>query len=366
MNNARHVVKRHWRLVAVTLSAIFAFWILYVLRSTLFPFVLGLVLAYVFMPAILWIERRLPGQDRWQRTKRVLAIVVIFVVILGLVVLFFFYFLSAFVSAFSVLPSNISQYISEALLRLQQWLEFLRRQLPPDMQQELDRLVQEAGVALGNAVQGILERGVSLIPATISFVFGLAVLPVFLFYVLRDWERLSRSFYSIFPSSVANHAQNIVSIVEGVLGRYIRAQLVLSLSVGLLAFVGLLSLRVPLAPALAVVAAVSELVPTVGPWIGGAVAVIVTLAVAPGKAIWVAGLFLVVQLLENVFLVPRIHGGFLRIHPAIVIVLLVMGAHFAGLWGTILAVPVAATVVEIYRYVHRAVRVEDISTTPQP
>ena len=91
---------------------------------------------------------------------------------------------------------------------------------------------------------------------------------------------------------------------------------------------------------------------------------IVTLAVAPEKTIWVALLFLVVQLVENTLLVPRIQGAYLRIHPAIVIMLLVLGAYIAGFWGLILAVPLTATIVEIYKYLHRSTT--EVEETQQP
>jgi predicted PurR-regulated permease PerM len=75
--------------------------------------------------------------------------------------------------------------------------------------------------------------------------------------------------------------------------------------------------------------------------------------VAPDKVVWVILLFLAIQLLENYLLVPRIQGGYLRIHPAVLIALLVIGAYIAGFWGLLLAAPLTATVVEIYKYVRQ-------------
>ncbi|MCK4723647.1 MAG: AI-2E family transporter, partial [Dehalococcoidia bacterium] len=73
----------------------------------------------------------------------------------------------------------------------------------------------------------------------------------------------------------------------------------------------------------------------------------------PEKAIWAAVVYLVVQGVENGFLRPRIQGAYMRIHPAVTLFLLVLGAYLAGLWGLLLAVPLAATAVEIYKYVHQ-------------
>ena len=93
------------------------------------------------------------------------------------------------------------------------------------------------------------------------------------------------------------------------------------------------------------------MVPTIGPWIGGGLAVLVTLSATPEKVILVALLFVGVQLVENNLLVPRVQGGYMRVHPAAVLMLLVLGAYIAGIWGIILSVPIAATVARIIQYV---------------
>ena len=112
--------------------------------------------------------------------------------------------------------------------------------------------------------------------------------------------------------------------------------------------------------ALAVVAGICEFIPTIGPWIAGIIGVIVVLALAPDKVLWVAGLYLIVQLLENLLLVPRIHGGFLRINPALLLVILVLGSYVAGIWGMVLFPPLTALIVELYKYTRQ--RIEATTT----
>jgi predicted PurR-regulated permease PerM len=85
--------------------------------------------------------------------------------------------------------------------------------------------------------------------------------------------------------------------------------------VGSLVALGLFLLGVPFQILLGIVAGITEMVPIIGPWIGGAVGVLVTLAVAPDKVIWVILLYLGIQVLENSFLVPRIQGNALDLHP---------------------------------------------------
>ena len=360
------VLRRHWRLVSFMLGTVIIFLVLYALRSAVLPFVVGLVLAYLFLPIISWIEKRLPRQAKWRQTKRVSLIILIFIIILGLVALLSFYIVTAVVDAFLVLVSNASYYVSAGLAQLQEWTEFLRYQFPPEVQKQVDEILIDVGAALGNAVQGIFAKGISFIPTTFSLIFGFGALPIFLFYILKDSEKLTSGFYSAFPSWVAEHAKNIMAIIERVLGRYIRAQLLLAFIVGYLCFIGLLVLRIDFAPVLAAFAGITELIPIVGPWISGIAAVIVTLALAPEKAIWVALLFLLVQLLENNLLVPRVQGAYLRINPAIAIFLLVLGTYIAGFWGLILAVPLTATIMEIYKYTRRCIKETEAQQPPQP
>ena len=366
MYDTTSVFTRHWRLISLIVGIIIIVWLLYALRSALLPFASGLVLAYLLLPVISWIERKLPGQGKWQQTKRVSLIIFFFIIILALVAALSYYIATAVINAFLVLVNNAPQYIARGLYQLQQWAELFRQQFPPEVQQQVNELLLDAGAAVGEAVRGVFMRGISFIPSTFSLIFGFAALPVFLFYILKDSEKLKNGFYSVLSPQVAEHAKNVVSIIEGVLGRYIRAQLLLGFIVAYLCFVGLLILGVELAPVLAAFAGVTELIPILGPWIGGIAAVIVTLALVPEKTIWVALLFVVVQLLENTLLVPRIQGGYLRIHPAIVIILLVLGAYIAGFWGLILAVPLTATTIEIYKYVRHSIEVAESEETPQP
>ena len=325
----------------------------------LFPFVCGLVLAYLLYPILSWLERKLPGHGRWVSFKRISLIILIFVVVFTLAGLLTFYVISGVVSSFLILVQNAPQYLSEGLKTLQDWLQSFRQWLPPEIQKQVVEAIQEIGAALSSALRGAFTKGLSYIPATFTLVLGFVSLPIFLFYVLKDSERLINAFYSTFPPQMARHVKGIVSVLDRVLGRWIRAQLVLSVSVAVLCFIGLAALGIQLAPALAVFQGIMEFIPILGPWIGGAFAVIVTLATAPEKTVWVIVVYLAVQLLENTLLVPRIQGAYMRMHPAIILVLLPLGAYAAGFWGIVLVVPLVATIVEIYRYVHQNIGTEE-------
>ena len=358
MDTAGSIFRRNWRLIAFVLGLLITFLLVYILRSVLLPFICGLVLAYLLYPIVSWLERKLPGKSRWLSARRASLIAGLFIIILVVVGVFAFYIVTGVASSFSVLIKNAPQYFSEGFQTLKGWLEGFQRWLPPEIQQAGGGF-QDAGTILGNAMRSAFGKGFSYISGTFGLILGFVALPVFLFYILKDWQKLSSGFYSAFSPQMAEHVRGVVGVINTVMGRWIRAQLVLSAVVAVLCYIGLAALGITLAPALAVLQGIMEFIPILGPWIGGAVGVIVILAIAPQKVIWAIGIYLVVQLLENIFLVPRIHGGYLRIHPAIILVLLALGAYIAGLWGIILIVPLTATVVEIYKYVRDNLKADE-------
>jgi len=340
--------------IVVILLLLSAFW------SVLLPFICGLILAYLLYPLISWLERKLPVQGKWSSARRTSLIVVIFIVILVVIGLLTFYMITGVVSSFATLVKNAPQYFTQGLQTLQDWFEGVRELIPPSTQQQVEDAIQNLGTTLGNAMKSAFGKGLSAIASTFGFVLGFVALPMFLFYVLKDWEKLSSSFYSAFSPPVAKHVRGVVGVIDNVLGRWIRAQLMLSAVVATLTFIGLAALGITLAPALAAFQGLMEFVPVLGPWIGGAVGVIVTLAIAPEKVIWVIIVYFAVQLLENILLVPRIHGSFMHIHPAVILVLLPLGAFIAGVWGIILIVPLTALAVQLYKYARQNLMAEQI------
>ncbi|MFH1169928.1 MAG: AI-2E family transporter [Chloroflexota bacterium] len=353
-----NIINKHWRLMLLVLGVGVALWVLYLLRNALLPFAFGLVLVYLLKPVVYWLEKSMPGAGKWTGFKRVVSILLVFIVLLALIAVFVYLVITTVANASMVLLQNVPAIISRSIYQVQQWSQDLLALFPAEMQTQVNNALITGGQALGNNLRDAIISGISVVPRNLGVVFGFAVLPFFLFYIIKDSEKLKKGFYGVLSPNVAEHVRNIGCIIERVLGRYIRAQLMLGLIVAYFTFLGLLMLGVSFAPVLAIISGITELIPTLGPWVGGALAVIVTLAVAPDKAIWVAILALGIQVLENSLLVPRIQGGYLHIHPAIMIVLLVVGAYIAGIWGLLLAGPLTATAVEIYKYVHRCCTVK--------
>jgi len=361
LNSVGVLIRRHWRLIVFILGLVFVFWLLWVLRSVLIPFIVGFILAYLILPIIRWVEKRLPGVGKNPQLKRVTIVVVIYLLSLAVISLIVFYTIAVLGKSLLSLVQDAPQIIPNALAMLTHWLKSIPILSPPSIQQQIDVYSAQAGVALGNAIKDFLMRGVVLVKSSSGMILGFAIIPIFIFLILKDWDRLRDRFYAALPLWTQTHTKNIFSILQNAVGRYIRGQLLLGLVVGFCAYVLLMILRVDFALPLAVFAGIMEVVPVIGPWLGGGLAVLVTLSTAPEKAIWVALGYLLIQLLENNLLAPKIQSSQMQIHPAFIIMLSLLGGYFAGILGFIIALPLTMAIIGIFKYLRNSTRDGGIS-----
>ena len=360
MNSVGVLIRRHWRLIVFILGLVFGFWLLWVLRSVLIPFIVGFILAYLILPIIRWVEKRLPGVGKRPQLKRVTILVVIYLLSLAVIGLTVFYIIAVLGKSLLSLVQDAPQMIPNALAMITHWLKSIPILSPPSIQLQIDVYSAQAGVALGNAIKDFLMRGVALVKTSSGMILGFAIIPIFIFLILKDWDILRDRFYAVLPLWTRTHTKNIFSILQNAVGRYIRGQLLLGLVVGLCVYALLMILRVDFALPLAIFAGIMEMVPTIGPWLGGGLAVMVTLSTAPEKAIWVALGYLLIQLLENNLLAPKIQSSQMQIHPAFIIMLSLLGGYFAGILGFIIALPITMAIVAIFKYLRDSTRDGDI------
>lgn len=338
------------RLIWFLVGAIVVCVLLYQIRSAIVPFIVGGALAYVLTPFVSWLEGRIPWMTSRPGLKRALIVVLIFIAVA----------LSLIGALGAVIPPTIAelrhfiellpQIMKQSGATIQKWNEQYVASVPPDMQVVLRDTLHEAGEALRGLANNFALRTVGVVARTFNVLIGLAMVPLILFYLLKDKEKLTPGLLSLLPKEWHKHARHIILTLNAVLGAYVRGQLLLGVAVGVAVTIGLWILGVRFAPALGLVAGIFELVPIIGPWLGAIPGILVVLATAPEKFIWVALLYLGVQLVENTILVPRIQSEALDIHPLVVLASLVIGSEFAGLWGFILGPPLAAALYRLHLY----------------
>ncbi len=362
MNSVSAVIRKHWQLITFIVSLLLFVWLIWKFISVVLPFLIGLIIAYLLLPLVRWLEKRLPGGKKHPGAKRISIIIGIYFISLIIIAGVVLYIVMLVNSTTSLLWQSLPQLISNIVAQIQSWMAAIRLEVPASMLQQYDQTIEDGGVMLVNALRNGLGQGFSMAAAGVGLILGFLSLPLIVFYMLKDWDNLRDGFFGMMPSWASEHAKNVAGILELVLGRYIRGQFTLSVFVGILVFIVLTVLRIPFAPALAVWAALMENIPTLGFWLSIIASVAITLATGPEKVLWVILGLVVVQLIENNLLVPRIQGSSMKMNPIFILLFSLVGAYLIGLVGFIIAVPVAATVIELLKYFRRAYNLAQVTT----
>ncbi len=353
----RHAAR--WLLIAFSLYLIW--WLLSSAGSAITPFIFGGVLAYLFLPVVNFFNRWLP---RW------LAIILVYALTFGAVVAAIAFIVPPLIAQISDLIRSLPD-IATIQREANRWIdeyEQLLASLPPAVQAEVQSALSAAAAEglstlrsnfvsyLQNVGQFLINSVLSVVN-TVTFLLGFFLVPFWLFYVLID-QRAGRDYLDrLIPPCARADFWAMVTIIDHDLSSYLRGQLILGTSVGLAAWIGLTALNmagmnIPYTVLLAVVAGVTELVPVIGPIIGAIPAILLGLADSPTTALAVTILYIAIQQLENNILVPRIIGESVGVHPAVLMVVLVVCSQIFGLLGAILSAPLSAMARDLFTYLY--------------
>jgi predicted PurR-regulated permease PerM len=186
---------------------------------------------------------------------------------------------------------------------------------------------------------GLRTVTTSVLSGLIIFVIG----PVMAFYLLVDLPRLERGAMALVPPSRREEIRSLMDRIGQAVGGFFRGQLLVALFVGVASSIGLWAIGLPFWLLVGMVAGVFNLVPLIGPFIGGGLAVVIALISGqPLKAVWAALVLLAVQQIDNHLISPNVMGRTVQLHPVVVMLALLVGASFAGLFGMLVIVPLVA------------------------
>ncbi|HYP39615.1 MAG TPA: AI-2E family transporter, partial [Chloroflexia bacterium] len=335
------------RLILVALAAFVLLWLLDQSIGALGPFILALVLGYLMLPLVDLLARFMP---------RTVAILLVYLAFIGGVWAFFAWITPVIRHQIDDLAKQSPAYtaqVQEWTGDITQWYNNLP--ISDEVRQSIENGARNSLGAIGSAVQQGAVNTFRAISRAMGFIVGLVIIPFWLFYVLKDKDRGIQAFNNMLPFSWRTDVWRIVRIINGVLSSYIRGQLLLGLAVGVATTIGLFVVGAPYAILLGIISGLTEIIPVVGPILGAVPGVILAAFHPEGwvMVVKVLVVYALVQQLENNLLVPKIQGDSVKLHPSVIMVALVVGSQVGGLFGLIVAVPVAAILRDIYLYLYR-------------
>ena len=314
--------------------------ILWLLGDTLMPFFLGAAIAYFLDPLADWLENH--------GFSRVMATAVIAVASLILFVL-------AIVLVVPALAGQLNDLVEAAPGMFQKAQEYLVERFPEgsDAEQMLVRgltSLQENAARIGPEILNtVLSSGL----AVMDFVIVLVVAPVVAFYLLLDWDRLIAKVDGWLPRGHLETVRGIARDIDRTLAGFVRGQITVCLIQGTFYAIALTLIGLPFGFLVGMLAGLLAFIPYVGALVGGVLSIGIALFAFWGDPVWIAAtaaIFAFGQFVEGNILTPKLVGSSVGLHPVtLILALAVFGALF-GFTGMLVAVPVAASLGVVSRF----------------
>ena len=195
---------------------------------------------------------------------------------------------------------------------------------------------------LNQSEEGLLSGFGAILGTLANAILAIAIIPILLFYILKDSEKISKGFIKMFAKDQQKEVGSILKDVDTTLSTYIQGQGIVCLFVGLLCLFAYLVIGLEYALLLAVISGLTNIIPYFGPWIGSIPAVIVALFMSPITALFTVIAIIIIQQIESNVIAPQVLGKKLNIYPITIIVLILISGRMFGLIGMIIAVPLYA------------------------
>jgi predicted PurR-regulated permease PerM len=354
------------RTTVAWVGVVLAIFIAILAWHALAPFIWAVITAYLFHPIVAWIQRktRLPKQ----------IVALWFYVLIGLLLAILFINVTPLIV--DQLEEVQQQLIPNLLSDVDQWIQDRKRF--DDRFAGIDLALIEARIdTLGQQAADIVgTEAVPLLLSTFSFAIELLIYLFSSFYLVVYGPKFMRSLRDAINRRYHSEYDRLMSDVNRTLGAYLRGQAILVVIMSTASYIALRILDVDYALSVAIATGFLELIPLIGPWTAGTIAVTIALfqPTAPFDwsnttlAIVVGIVYFALRQLEDAFVIPLVIGRIVHLNPFAVLFVLVIGTSIAGPLGLILSVPVAAVIKLLVQFFHakllaRSVRhVEEIRT----
>lgn len=325
------ITKRQFRIAVLLLIFLTGLWFLWLVRAGLYPFFIGIFLAYLLNPFVAFWERK--GLTRmWSLT---IVYLVVFSLLFGIGIKL----VPLLIKELENFASELPRMSERAELLLYEWQHSYQNWvLPNSMRLALDEGINHIAANIDEFVQQLVQGILGLF----TYVIGLAVSPILAFYILYDWKSIKEKIIFFVPSSWRSELLLIFKNINQVLDGVIRGQLFTSLLVGVIITAGLFMFGIKYALLIGILAGILDIIPYFGAVIGALPALGVALIYSPLLLLKVMLLFFVVHQLESAVIQPKIVGNTVGLHPLSVIFFVFIGGELGGLIGMLLGVPIAA------------------------
>ncbi len=324
-------IYRYFFFIVVVLATIY---FLFLVREVLLTFFLGAILAYLLFRPISFLERK--------GLKRVWAILLLYLLLLAVFSLFFSLAVPAMVVELNQMAGILPDYAEQAQDMAKSIDGMELGKLTPILKENLNQIENKLFKGLENFLGGFYSF--------LGKFLALAFSPILAFYIINDWEKIRDAFLGLFSPSFRREIKALLEKIDEALIEFLKGHLIIATFVGIVTgtAAALLGVKFPLL--IGLVAGVADLVPYFGAFLGGFFAILIALSESLQLALYMGLAVLLIQQVESNIITPRIMGGKLGMHPLLIVFALLAGGKLMGIWGMLLAVPLAAALKVIIQW----------------
>ena len=324
------------------------FGLFWVLRPVFAVLAASAAIAYVLDPLVDWLEKR--------GFSREMGIGIVFTSLLGGTALFLLLIVPSFIQQVVSYSDKLGPFFQNLGTELGPWLLWLQERsgLDLDLNNSLDKALEDIDQAIPllqdyasqirdfvvGGTQGLLTRGLDII----STLINIALMPIFVFYLLQDWDRIVLRVGELIPIDWRPRVTRVMTEVDLRLSAFVRGQITVAAAMAVLYSLGLLIVQIDLAIPVGLLSGLLFVVPYLGTAVGVVLAGMLSIMKfgISLNFLWTMLVFVVVQSIEGYLLTPRIVGDQVGLHPLVVMIALIVGASLMGIWGMLLAIPITA------------------------
>ena len=326
------VISKSFIKITIIIGALIGFiYFIWLVRSALYPFIIGLLLAYMLNPMVCKLEDK--------GLNRLIAIIIIYLLLFGIVIIGGSKLLTLLIKDLEYFAQDLPRIVA----RINELLIFIQSQYQNSALPYAVRLAIDDALLLAEKdMQEFIGQIVNSIITIARNSIGLAISPILAFYLLHDWYEIKSKLLLLLPGRWRSECILFFRDVDKVLAGIIRGQLTVACIVGIFVTGGLYFLQLKFALIIGILAAIFDIIPYFGPIIGAAPAVMLAILESPWLTAEVIIMFIIIQQIEGNIIHPQIIGENIGLHPLAVIFFVLVGGELGGLLGMLLGVPLAA------------------------
>lgn len=321
------------------------------LSSVLLPFFVAWLLAYLIYPVVKFVQYRM------HVPTRILSIAVTLLFMVAVIVGIFYLIIPPMIDQFDKLSDVLTRYLHEKThianfpATIQQWINENKNSIHEFFKQD----------DVTEAIRNAMPKVFSMIGQTASILLSVAaslITLLYLFFILLDYEKLASGFIKMFPKKSRPFWHALMNDVEHEMNSYIRGQSLVALCIGILFCIGFTIIDFPMAIALGILIGILSLIPYVHGLAFIPMLILSLLKAADtGQNFWVifasaTAVFVIVQIITDMVLTPKIMGKAMGLNPAVILLSLSVWGALLGFLGLIIALPLSTLIIAYYqRYI---------------